>query len=255
MSSWRFLTSSFVALLLFTLFTPSAHALPGDVDLNFDGDGKVLTDFSSAGLAVARPFAMAIQTDGKLVVAGEAFPGSHSDFILARYNANGSLDTAFGNGGKVTTDFGGDESAKGMALQADGKIVAVGKSGTVSGVAFLLARYNADGSLDTTFGTGGKVTTDFGTADGANAVALQDDGEIVVAGFANSDFALAITPTAVWTPPLAEIAKSQPILAVVTRLLPSPSNSTGRLSWPGPEIQARTSPLISPWHAIMPTAA
>lgn len=199
MKSARFTTLSFISLLLFILsFARAAHALPGDLDLSFGSSGKVLTDFSNAGFAVARPFAMAIQPDGKLVVAGEAFPGSHAVFILARYNSTGSLDTTFGNNGKATTDFGGgDHSAQGIALQADGKIVAVGKSGTVVGNNFPVARFNPDGSLDSSFGNGGTVTIQFFNTPGnplnasASAVTLQTDGEILVAGNSAGDFALA----------------------------------------------------------------
>jgi uncharacterized delta-60 repeat protein len=120
----------------------------------------------------------------------------HSDFALARYNANGSLDTSFSGDGVQMTDFGdfGDR-AIGVELQADGKIVAVGRAGGTAD--FALARYNTNGSLDTSFSGDGKQTTDFGVGAGvgANGVALQVDGKIVVAGLAGggatgNDFAL-----------------------------------------------------------------
>ncbi len=137
---------------------------------------------------------MAIQSDGKIVVAG----GSGSTFALARYNANGSLDTTFDGDGKLTTTFGGTSSAAyGVAIQSDGKIVAAGYSlSATNNQDFALARYNTDGSLDTSFDGDGKLTTDFGSFfDFAFSVAIQSDGKIVAAGNSGAgntqDFALA----------------------------------------------------------------
>src|SRR5262249_14014034 len=134
---------------------------------------------------------------GKIVAAGQTNPGSgYDDFALARYTTSGSLDTTFGSGGKVTTDFAGNyDQAYGVAIQSDGKIVAAGRGG----FDFTLARYNSDGGLDTGFGSGGKVTTDFAGYNNQEAfgVATQPDGKIVLAGYTinstgdNSDFALA----------------------------------------------------------------
>ncbi|MEV6977549.1 calcium-binding protein [Kitasatospora sp. NPDC093806] len=95
----------------------------------------------------------------------------------------GDLDTTFGTGGRVTTDFGGGgaDEARGVVVQSDGKIVVAGYAGATDD--FALARYNPDGSLDTGFGTGGKVTTDFaGGSDEARGLALQGDGKIVAVG-------------------------------------------------------------------------
>src|SRR6185369_12235464 len=103
-------------------------------------------------------------------------------FALARYNANGSLDPSFSGDGRQVTDLGGgNDGATGVALQADGKIVAVGFGGAF-GNDFALARYNADGSLDTSFSGDGKQTTDVVDLDYASGVALQGDGKIVVVG-------------------------------------------------------------------------
>lgn len=120
---------------------------------------------------------------------GEAPTLKVGPLALARYNADGSLDGGFGSGGKVTTAFGPyDDGAQGMTLQADGKIVAVGFAEvTGAGYRFGVARYNTDGSLDTTFGSGGKVTTDMANSFGfrsshAAGVAVQADGKIVVVG-------------------------------------------------------------------------
>jgi uncharacterized delta-60 repeat protein len=165
----------------------SAQAAPGDLDLGFGSNGKVLTDFGSSSIDQA--LAVALQPDGKIVAAG----GSGSDFALARYNADGSLDSSFGSGGKVLTDFGSSsiDGARAVALQPDGRIVAAGTSRAGGSFDFALARYNADGSLDPGFGSGGKVLTDIGSSsfDQALAIALQPDGKIVAAG--NGGFALA----------------------------------------------------------------
>jgi len=117
------------------------------------------------------------------VAAGVAGLGSSSDFALARYNADGTLDATFGTGGNATTDFFGDvDAVHGVVIQGDGQIVAAGVVANGSLVDFALARYDADGTLDATFGTGGNATTDFfGDYDFAEAVATQADGRIVAA--------------------------------------------------------------------------
>jgi uncharacterized delta-60 repeat protein len=176
--------------------------MAGDLDISFDGDGKVTTDFATTefGGALDRAYSVAIQTDGKILAAGRSFTGNGEqyNFALTRYNSNGSLDTTFDGDGKVTTDFGGgDDHAYSISIQSDGKIVVAGESYNGSKrFDFALARYNSNGSLDTTFDGDGKVTTDFdGGDDGAYSVAIQSDGKIVVAGkrykvVGGDDFAL-----------------------------------------------------------------
>jgi uncharacterized delta-60 repeat protein len=101
----------------------------GSLDTSFDSDGKVTTAIGS-GNDVA--YSVAIQSDGKIVVAGYSYIGSNNDFALVRYNTDGSLDTSFDSDGKVTTAIGGsDDYAKSVAIQSDGKIVAAGYSTTV----------------------------------------------------------------------------------------------------------------------------
>ena len=135
---------------------------------------------------------MAIQADGKIVAVGTAGHDFDNKFALARYNSNGTLDATFGGGGKVRTDFSaGWDGASGVAIQADGKIVVAGTAAATAGprhgdTKFALARYNSNGTLDATFGGGGKVMTDFTPReDGAFGVAIQADGRIVAAGMAN----------------------------------------------------------------------
>lgn len=146
-------------------------------------------------------YAMALQPDGKIVVGGYAVNVSgNKDFALVRYNYNGTLDTTFGTGGKVTTDFNAtSDRIWGIALQSDGKIVAAGEteSAVFPGTNDIaLARYNTNGTLDTTFGGTGKVTTDHGGGANNLAYAVAISGtNIVVAGYetvsGNKDFMVA----------------------------------------------------------------
>ena len=153
--------------------TVSRYNSDGSLDSSFDGDGTVTTDFGRNDTALS----VALQADGKIVVAGS----SGSDFALARYNSDGSLDRSFDGDGKLTTDFaGGEDSAASVAVQGDGKIVVAGTSDGD----FALARYNSDGSLDRSVNGDGKLTTDFGSSqDRVTSMALQADGKIVVAGY------------------------------------------------------------------------
>jgi len=173
-------------------FVVTRYNTDGTLDTTFGRGGKVRTDFP--GLA-AVPSSVVIQSDGKIVVAGGAFPlfTFLGNFELVRYNPNGSLDRSFGNGGIVTTTFPEGSYAFDVALQPDGKIIAAGtvfvdfNPGDISDTDFALARYNSDGSLDTTFGNGGTLMTDFfGNEDDAFSVLIQPDGKIVAVGSANN---------------------------------------------------------------------
>lgn len=172
------------AASFYTRFTLVRFNFDGSPDSGFGTAGVVSTDFfGTENVATS----VALQADGRIVVAGAAHDGIGRRFALARYNVDGSLDASFGTGGKVTTSFFGfDDGATAVAVQANGKIVAVGSAypGGANNQ-FAVARYNADGSLDASFGTGGKVTTDFfGRNDLGHALALQSDGKIVAAGMA-----------------------------------------------------------------------
>ena len=164
----------------------------GQLDPTFDEDGKAIADFGSEG---STGHAVAIQSDGKIVMAGNtSCTGCLNDFALARYNVDGSLDNSFGTGGLVTTDHGPKflELGYAVAVQPDDKIVVAG--GTLSGLSgteLVLERYNVDGSLDNSFGTGGRAADNFAAGAVGNDVAIQTDGKIVVVGSSNSDFALA----------------------------------------------------------------
>src|ERR1044071_4927541 len=172
-------------------FVVTRYNTDGTLDNTFGRGGKVRTDFP--GLA-AVPSAVVIQTDGKIVVAGGAFSQFTfaGNFEVVRYKPNGSLDRSFGNGGIVTTTFPEGSYAFDVALQPDGKIIAAGTlfvdfiPGEPSNTDFALARYNPDGTPDTTFGSGGQVSTDFaGVEDDAFSVLIQPDGKIVAVGSAN----------------------------------------------------------------------
>ena len=183
------------ALAAFTLITINAYAVPGDLDTTFGTGGMVTTPIGSGH---DQGHGVAVQADGKIVVAGATFNGSNYDFALVRYTTTGALDSTFNGTGKVTTPIGsGNDSSPFVALQADGKIVVAGASSNGSNNDFAVARYTSTGALDTTFNGTGKVTTSIGSGyDSISAVAVQADGKIVVAGTTyltdvNSDFALA----------------------------------------------------------------
>ena len=169
----------------------------GTPDVDFGTGGEVVTPVG-AGTDIAAD--VAIQTDGKIVIAGYTNSGpscdnqgTTCDFLLARYLTNGDLDGDFGVGGKVITDFGGESAANALAIQADGKIVAAGFSIQDTGD-FALARYTGNGTPDSAFDDDGKVTTSIGALDSIWGVEIQTDGKIVAGGFSNSGvdtFALA----------------------------------------------------------------
>jgi uncharacterized delta-60 repeat protein len=135
-----------------------------------------------------------VQPDGKIVVAGHSFNGSNLDVAVVRYTAAGVLDTTFSGDGIFTLDLGGTEDrVNAIHILSDGKILLAGDSGSVGTGQFALLRLNPSGVLDTTFGGGtGRVLTGFGEGYVAGwAMAVEDDGRIVLAGEANGDFALA----------------------------------------------------------------
>lgn len=196
-SAGAFIAVATTALILAVGPLGRVYAGVGDLDPNFGNGGKVITRLGFGD----RVTSLAFQPDGKIVAAGASASRAiydASDFALVRYQADGSLDLSFGSGGRVITDFLGDEDyVNAVALQRDGKIVAAGRARKGAVIYFGLARYNTDGSLDATFGSGGKLLTSFfGIGDDALAMAIQPDGKIVAAGKtftgpSEVDFALA----------------------------------------------------------------
>jgi uncharacterized delta-60 repeat protein len=184
---FRRLSAVVIASLFVVWSLPSrAEADAGDVNTLFGNGGKVVADFFSVW-DEARD--VAIQRDGKIVAAGftQTF-STGDDFAVVRFTANGELDQTFGVGGKVTTDFlGGWDESVALAIQPDGRIVCAGFvfNGVTQKIESGIARLKADGSLDTGFGNGGKVTDDFKAfSASASSVIVQPDSRIVVAGSA-----------------------------------------------------------------------
>src|SRR5436190_5296595 len=156
----------------------------GSLDSSFGSGGIVITEVGSLNYGAA---SVALQPDGKIVVAGKAitdFAFRHTNFAVARYNPNGSLDTSFGGTGAIVTSIGDSNIAvTSVKIQSDGKIIAAGSSSDPADGDFVIVRYATDGSLDTSFGGTGIVIIDIGGPnDHAASVAIQPDGKIVVAG-------------------------------------------------------------------------
>ena len=172
-------------------FAVARYRANGQPDTSFGTDGKTGTDF---GFNVNDANGVWVQADGKVVVVGTT-ADSRSRFAVARFNVNGTLDPTFGTGGKVVTDFTGpvNNSARGVAVQADGKLLVVGPTSSALNMVgeFVLARYLTTGALDPAFGTGGRVTTGFDDPSQALAVVVQPDGKIVAAGSAGTNMAVA----------------------------------------------------------------
>lgn len=164
-----------VGLSNFTLIRYNEN---GSNDNSFIGQGKLLGQYQQ-GYTVFN--ASILQKDGKLVTAGQTWNGKDYDFAVVRYNSNGSLDGSFNATGKQITDFGADDIAVSIQIQADGKILVAGTSGTINGQ-FVVARYNINGSLDNSFNTSGKSSLAMGFADLLAGMYVQKDGKILLAG-------------------------------------------------------------------------
>ncbi|RZJ65974.1 MAG: T9SS type A sorting domain-containing protein [Flavobacterium sp.] len=199
----------------------ASFAQAGSLDATFGTGGQVITSINTGA---DKAFGVALQADGKIVVAGMTTNATTGkDFAVVRYNWNGSLDTTFGTGGIVTTDvqLGSEDEANSIAIQADGKIVLAGYSDDGSQKKGALVRYNTDGSLDTSFNTTGKVVTSFeGTTQACNISVVKIHaltGNIIVGGN-------TMTTT----------TKAKPVVARYTSagVLDTTFNTTGiRLMW------------------------
>lgn len=179
--------------------TVTVGGAPGVLDTSFAGGAQT----AEIGDAESYAYGMAVQPDGKVITVGYTSTNAGgNDFAVMRHDRDGSLDSSFGTGGKVTTAIAADrgaDQARAVAVQPDGKIVVAGyTSGATTFTDFAIVRYNADGTLDESFGTGGKAVHDFfSEVDSIHAIVLQDDGRIIVAGHSYTgptdgiDFALA----------------------------------------------------------------
>ena len=167
-----------------SVFALVRYNVDGSLDSTFGGDGRVVTRIGvhASGRGVA------LQTDGKIVVAGAAWGNGSGRFAAARYLPSGAPDHTFSQDGTLITSFPGDADAADVAVQSDGKIVLAGSAGG----RFALARYGPAGRLDPGFGGDGRVLTEMGGGDSfARGVAIQHDGRIVVVGSAGGRVAVA----------------------------------------------------------------
>ncbi|HPG61473.1 MAG TPA: delta-60 repeat domain-containing protein [Casimicrobium sp.] len=171
-------------------FCAARYNLNGTLDTTWNGTGKVITDI---GIVLSSAAAIAVQPDGKVLLAGYCYNGGNNDFCATRYNANGTLDTTWNGTGRVITAMGGgDGTASAMTLQPDGKVLLAGTCSSD----FCAARYNANGSLDTSWNGTGKLLSAIGSGyDSAGAITLQPDGKVLLAGYCyngtNNDFCAA----------------------------------------------------------------
>lgn len=180
-------------------FAVTRYRPDGSLDMSFGVGGKVTTRIGTIDTADG----VAVQVGGKFVVAGSSYDGQSIGFAMCRYYPDGHVDVGFGEGGKVVTHFCGHKtkfctaacfhtSTWRVSVQKDGKILVAGSPSDSSCQGFIVTRYTADGSLDSTFGKEGRVTTMIGNGRGAaHALAIQPDGKIVVAGNSDGGFALA----------------------------------------------------------------
>ena len=175
-------------------FAAVRYLSDGTLDSSFGNGGRAIYELSDWGYA----YDMAVQSDSSVVIAGYTYNGNDYDFAVMRFSAAGIVDTNFGDEGLVTYDFAGSyDFARGIQVQADDRIIIAGNARTGAdwnSCDFGLIRLESDGSLDQSFGTAGRATTDFaGGYDYAHHVHVQSDGKILAAGSAlgaDNDFAL-----------------------------------------------------------------
>lgn len=154
----------------------------GSLDTDFGVGGKVETQFGNSNISLAE--CVALQTDGKIVVAGSTFVGSYFIMAVARYLPDGQLDGTFSGDGLFSYSLAGSISINSLAIQSDGSILLAGSGGfTGGGTHITVLKLNSNGTLDQSFGDGtGQLTTEIGTSSTALDVIVQTDGKIVVAG-------------------------------------------------------------------------
>lgn len=167
----------------------------GTLDSTFGLNGKVITEVNNA-----ETYSLNLQSDGKLILCGHSHNGINTDFLMIRYQPNGLIDSSFGSNGIVITDVAGHfDGVGGIAIQPDGKILQTGRVdyNNSNGRDFWLLRYNENGTPDNTFGSGGRIITDFGYDEVSIGLLLCSDGKIIINGWisisnpANNDIAIA----------------------------------------------------------------
>src|SRR6266567_4114309 len=197
---WQ-LSHCLATLLLIVWLCAAIQAAPSDLDPSFGNGGIVISPFTEFS---DKPTSIQVRPDGKIIVSGYSY--AYDDFcpcdydvsgFIARYNSSGTLDDSFGSNGKIIIGDYLEHVGVKTVLQPDGKIVAIGRRLTLNGAGnqiiandFAVFRYNANGTLDASFGTGGKVFTSVGDGqfepyyyEDPRDVVLQPDGKIVVMGF------------------------------------------------------------------------
>lgn len=173
----------------------------GTPDAGFGTSGIVTTQ---VGTYACEGYDLAVQPDGKILVGGIQDIDNQYNFILARYNADGTPDNGFGNSGSVISDLGAWDRAHAILVQADQRILLGGYSGIYPNLDFAVVRYQSNGSPDPTFGTSGIVKTDFSSlSDIIFDMGFQSDGKLVTAGYSEGslvyDFAMARYTTGITT--------------------------------------------------------
>src|SRR5205814_3777910 len=179
----------------------------GQLDTSFGTNGWAQIDM---GGEYEIAYGVAVQSDGKIVLAGETldFDTGSDDFGVARLTSSGHLDSSFGSSGFVFTDFGGEfDQAASVSIQSDGKIVVSGVASVGGHSRFAIARYCSNGNLDSSF-KGGMVTLAINSEASASAMAIDSQGRFVLAGFTynnqgNYDFATARFIGKINVPPVA----------------------------------------------------
>ncbi len=195
----------------------------GTLDNTFSSDGKVKTTIKNVAVANS----IAIQTDGKIIVAGDYVNTSGIDMVVVRYKSNGALDNSFAGNGKASIDFGNNDFGNSVAIQSDGKIVVVGETEIADyNSKFAIARLNKNGTLDNSFGVTGKVQASIdGIADYGNSVAIQPDGNIVVAGTSDINLdhntAIAVARFQATNPPQAIETNENNLITTAGNKLPT----------------------------------
>lgn len=156
----------------------------GSLDTGFGANGTII---ASIGPTNDRGVVGAIQTDGKIIVFGDFDAGGRDETFIERYNTNGTLDSTFGNSGKVLTQYELSSGARDMLLQRNGKIIVTGA--TVNGkLDTFLSRYNPDGTLDSSFGNNGKVIISFSPVDDVSqSLVVQSDDKVVIGGYEDTE--------------------------------------------------------------------
>lgn len=171
-------------ILIFPRIDASSQG-PGTLDPTFGGTGFVTT---SSGSVNTMGYGLAVQNDGKIIVAGNSIQNGSASITLARYLTNGSLDNSFGNNGIVVTQTGIASVAYSTAIQNDNKIIAAGGTHVNdSTLRFTAVRYNYDGTTDNTFGNGGVALIDAENSANAYNVAIKSNGKIVISGYSNTN--------------------------------------------------------------------